>query len=339
MLDKIGPGTFRYFLCFVVVLFHSTNLIAIGELAVHVFFILSGYWVMKMYKEKYMDFKHPLTSFWFSRLLRLLPIFYVTNILLVLVSCLVMNITPTAFIDSFKPSIGFLFSHIFILGLTQTGQINPPSWSLDIEMQFYILVPVFFWIISKNKKRSMLLLVTGILFFSGFYMLHESWNLIPSVANYLCFFLAGVALYESGYHASEKVSNLTVLISVFFVILTYSIPTLFENVILNNALRINGILFRIIFDYVLAFLMIPFISRNVRTKSTRWDRDLANLSYVTYLFHRVSMVPWAYYYAHLPLWDRMPSFIIYLVATFIGSIIIYYIVDIPFERLRKKIVS
>ena len=339
MLDKIGPGIFRYFLCMVVVLFHCTDLIAIGEWAVHVFFILSGYWVVKMYKEKYMDFKHPLTSFWTSRLLRLLPVFYVTTILLILANCVVFHISLNEYLSQFKPDIGFLFSHIFILGLTKTGQLNPPSWSLDIEMQFYLLVPFIVWLLIKLQQRFIWTLTVLFILFSAIYFFHEQYYIFPPVGNYLCFFLLGVWLYYSNYHASKTTMNVTIGLSVLLVALTYIIPVLFEKVVLTNTLRLNGILFRVIFDYILALLMIPFVSRNVRNKSSRWDKDFANLSYVTYLFHRVSMVPWAYHYKHLPMWERMPSFIVYLIATFIGSIIIYYVVDIPFEKLRRKIVA
>lgn len=339
MLDKIGPGIFRYFLCMVVVLFHCTDLIAIGEWAVHVFFILSGYWVIKMYKEKYMDFKHPLTSFWASRLLRLLPVFYVTTILLIVANCVVQHISPIQYINEFKPGIGFLFSHVFILGLTKTGQLNPPSWSLDIEMQFYLLVPVFVWLLLKFKQRVMAVLTVLFIVFSIFYLFHHQYYIFPPVGNYLCFFLVGVWLYQSNYHANKTAMNITVGIGVLLVVLTYAIPVLLEKVVLTNTLTVYGILFRVIFDYVLALLMIPFISRNVRNKSSRWDKDFANLSYVTYLFHRVTMVPWAHYYRHLSLWDRMPSFIVYLIVTFVGSLIIYYLIDIPFERLRKNVVA
>jgi peptidoglycan/LPS O-acetylase OafA/YrhL len=339
MLDRIGPGVFRYFLCIVVVLFHCTNLVAIGEWAVHVFFILSGYWVTRMYQEKYKDFKHPLTSFWASRLLRLLPVFYVTTILLILANCIVFHISVGEYLGQFKPGLGFLFSHIFILGLTKTGQLNPPTWSLDIEMQFYLLVPIFCWILVKLNRRIVWILPILFVIFSVVYMFHHQYYVFPPVGNYLCFFIVGVWLYQSKYHATAKQMDLTVALAFIAIGITYVVPILLEEVVLTNALRVGGILFRVYFDYALALLMIPFISRNIRNKSNESDKHFANLSYVTYLFHRVSMVPWAYHYSHLPLWERMPSFIIYLIVTFVGSLIIYYLIDIPFERLRKKIVD
>ena len=48
----VGPGFFRLILATLVFL-HHTSSIALGEMAVIVFFVLSGYWIAKMYREKY----------------------------------------------------------------------------------------------------------------------------------------------------------------------------------------------------------------------------------------------------------------------------------------------
>ena len=47
-----GPGFFRLFLAAAVVVSHLSNL-EIGRPAVFAFFALSGFWVMRMYDEKY----------------------------------------------------------------------------------------------------------------------------------------------------------------------------------------------------------------------------------------------------------------------------------------------
>jgi peptidoglycan/LPS O-acetylase OafA/YrhL len=340
MLDKIGPGYFRYFLCFVVVLFHSTNLVAIGEWSVHVFFILSGYWVTKMFKEKYKDFKHPVSSFYASRILRLLPVFYVNILLFILVNSLVRNITPWEYIKPIVMNVGTLFAHTCILGLSVFGRLIPPSWSLDIEVQFYLLIPLLVWISTKLSLR--IFIITGSILFvftSFIYLIHDSWHLFPSVLNYFCFFIAGMWLYYSSYYSSVKIANIFVVVALLLLLITYIHPLLFKEVVMQNSLRINGVLFRVIFDYVLALLMIPFISRNIRNKSSRLDKEFANLSYITYLFHWVVIYPWGHYYDHLPFWERMPSFIGFLCVTVAGSFIIYYLIDVPFERLRKKWVA
>ncbi|MDB5260864.1 MAG: acyltransferase family protein, partial [Adhaeribacter sp.] len=77
-----GPGFLRLVLALIVVFHHNTKYIKIGEFAVFAFFMLSGYWIHKMYKEKYDLLERPFFSFITSRWLRIYPT-YIFNLLLV----------------------------------------------------------------------------------------------------------------------------------------------------------------------------------------------------------------------------------------------------------------
>lgn len=50
IFQNFGPGQFRIFLAALVVLSHLSSL-GIGRPAVFTFFMLSGYWVLRMYEE------------------------------------------------------------------------------------------------------------------------------------------------------------------------------------------------------------------------------------------------------------------------------------------------
>ena len=61
-----------------------------------------------------------------------------------------------------------------------SGVLNGSLWTVTVELQFYILVPVIYWILSKavkNKFSHQLVLIRMILFFSLTnvvnYQLHE----------------------------------------------------------------------------------------------------------------------------------------------------------------------
>ena len=49
---KPGPGLFRFILAFMVLIFHTISFFPLGHYAVYVFFMLSGYWIFKMFEEK-----------------------------------------------------------------------------------------------------------------------------------------------------------------------------------------------------------------------------------------------------------------------------------------------
>src|ERR1700675_4798789 len=79
-ITKIGPGFFRLFLSFVVVFHHSFPL-RLGAWAVYVFFILSGFWISRMWRQRYAQTHRPLLTFVVSRWWRLAPVFLIWTVL------------------------------------------------------------------------------------------------------------------------------------------------------------------------------------------------------------------------------------------------------------------
>jgi peptidoglycan/LPS O-acetylase OafA/YrhL len=73
------------------------------------------------------------------------------------------------------------------------GAVNTVAWSLEIEVQFYLLVPlltILFAISNPLLRRGLIL---GIMFFAGLLSnsLYPTLHLHASIAYYLAFFLAG----------------------------------------------------------------------------------------------------------------------------------------------------
>jgi peptidoglycan/LPS O-acetylase OafA/YrhL len=87
------------------------------------------------------------------------------------------------------------------------------------------------------------------------------------------------------------------------------------------------------FAVVWGLLLLPFIAFNVRQRSSRTDRHLGNLSYVIYLVHfpvtRVvsemlgrGMTP--------------PEKLVYFVLVMALSLLLYFLLDAPFEIWRHR---
>ena len=76
----LRPGILRLFLASIVVLQHA-RIFALGAAAVDVFFVLSGYWVCRMWQEKYRERTHPITIFLASRFWRLWPTYVVCQLI------------------------------------------------------------------------------------------------------------------------------------------------------------------------------------------------------------------------------------------------------------------
>ena len=69
-MTVLGPGMFRLLLSLLVVLHHSLPL-RLGTWAVYVFFILSGFWICRMWRQRYAETQSPYLTFLVSRWWRL----------------------------------------------------------------------------------------------------------------------------------------------------------------------------------------------------------------------------------------------------------------------------
>ena len=149
----LKPGLLRFILALTVIFFHISKLIFLGHFAVLCFFMLSGYWITFMYKNKYQKFEDVFKVFYISRVWRLFPVFLLFNILVFAVSY-IYNPHFFDFFLAFKTSekLGYGLSNIFLLGFYQfKNQILVPAWSLDIEMQFYLIYPFLFFFVIKAE--------------------------------------------------------------------------------------------------------------------------------------------------------------------------------------------
>lgn len=84
-MDYLYPGAFRLLLATIVVQHHYGSY-ALGTMAVLIFFMLSGYRIYQMYDRKYSQATSTYLTFIVSRVWRLLPIFYLANLLTIVVA-------------------------------------------------------------------------------------------------------------------------------------------------------------------------------------------------------------------------------------------------------------
>lgn len=328
---SIKPGVFRVLLALFVVLYHITKYVFLGGFAVYCFFILSGYWVIKMYTEKYSKFKQPIFEFYISRIIRLYPLYILTTIITVL-----MNLI---FISGY---LNVIKSYSFINWITIAGLIGyntgpwviPPAWSLDIEMQFYILIPFLWGVFLKFNKvgKILLLIASGLIWLNfSFHFIDTGINIKPTIFSYLFYFSLGMLLYFVPDIFSKKFVYLGLFLFVSIVILHYGLPTLKIKVIEKTDIDYFEQL-----NLLLPLLIIPFISYNLKVKSNTRDRYYGNLSYAIYLCHWVLIIPYNYYSQNLNFTNRLPYAFTYLILTLLVShwILIYF--EVPVQHKFKS---
>ena len=119
---------------------------------VEFFFVLSGFILALPFARHYIKFtkKVNLKSYFYRRLTRLEPPYIILMTVLCVAYVYSDRIQITEAINSFLASL--VYSHNIIFN--SPSFINVVAWSLEIEIQFYILVPILSLLFSvKNKNK------------------------------------------------------------------------------------------------------------------------------------------------------------------------------------------
>lgn len=303
---SFGPGTFRICLAAAVFLSHVSRF-DFGRPAVMIFFMLSGFWVARMqggaHRQNYM-------AYLLSRALRIWPQLAVTAIA-VLMAYTILGM----------PIPGSLFSTIGLLGLaTRQNDIIGVVWSLDIEMQFYILLPILLLMATSIDRLWKLILLTAILFVAG-YFLYLKYKIL-TVFVYFPMFSAGFSIYLFEWKVSRRAAVLCAILGVIGLAVLNWPPFHFS--------RVAQIHRDIVFMST-ALIFTPFVAWNVFQTSNSVDRLLGNLSYPLYLVHEpCNFIAQAF--APRSIWKGIG-----LVASMIAGLALYIAADRPIERFRARI--
>ena len=314
-----------------------------GFLGVDVFFVISGYLITKIILTSLENNNFSFFSFYIRRVRRILPMFLVILIFTFTI-CYFLFLT-NQFSDFSYSSLSSLFFYSnyyfynFNEGYVGNSGIDKPllhTWSLSIEVQFYIFFPIIILLIYKYLKKYLFeillfsFFVSLILadFFSRldslltFYILPtRAWELL---AGSLCFF------YEKNKNFNK--SN-------FF---SYSLPIvglfliLYSVVFFKDSMRLPS--FYSIPTVLGASLIIIFNIKEGFIKKILCTRILVGLglvSYSLYLWH----YPLASYYRTFnnTLFNFTGSIFLILISILL-SIFSYYFIEKPF-RNKKFIIN
>ncbi len=329
---KIGPGAFRLILALIVVGFHLSRYVFIGNAAVYAFFILSGYWVSKMYEEKYISVKRGIGIYLVSRMWRIYPIYWLALGCSMLINYALYGSRYWDKIATYHTleQVHFGLSNFTLLGYCQTTpKFLSPAWSLDIEMQFYLLLPLMIYCIRRVNIR-WLLLVSVVLMVCA---LSYYGRMYRSILKYLPYFLIGIAMAKGmRFDFVRAKVSLWILLAVLG--LHFVMPVLYQETVLSKFSMYNVHL-----NYVLPLIILPYIQHNINIQSKGNDMMYGALSYIVYLFHWVLIIPYLYYYGELSQLQKLPYTVIYLLLLTFISILIYIFFDKKNEKRRKAWVS
>jgi peptidoglycan/LPS O-acetylase OafA/YrhL len=176
-----------------------------GRLGVQFFFVISGFVLGQQYSENHhrgrphLDLKH----FYLRRLTRLEPPYVVNLLLSYLLVATLFTLGLRAKGEGFSallPHLGasLVYSHCLIYHDLST--VNGVTWSLEVEAQFYLLMPLFgtlIYLIESNLRRTLAILTVIVIHSLAAAGYHGSaWYMDYSLVGYLSYFLAGILLAD-----------------------------------------------------------------------------------------------------------------------------------------------
>lgn len=164
-----------------------------GVFGVSFFFIISGFVLGHLFAKKYIhnNGKADLRNYYLRRLTRMEPPYLLA--LIIVFIALVFIVRKYEFAELFPHFIAsFFYVHNEVFH--QNSYVLPVAWTLEIEIQFYLLAPLI-GLLYRLKKREIRWVIFLILILSNTYYWFNVWHGMH-VFKFLHFFLLGMLMAD-----------------------------------------------------------------------------------------------------------------------------------------------
>ncbi len=213
------------------------------DLGVKVFFAISGFVLALPFLKHYLqgEAKISIGEYFYRRLTRLEPPFVITLLGFYAVHVFVLHNDALELLPSLLASL--LYIHSFVFGIPSS--INPVTWSLETEAQFYIVIPFLlagiFYVKNKLTRYALVLLMIGLsIWWKTIILQQDIEHLYYSIFSYLSNFMVGVLFakifltYPKFFKTKNIVYDLLGLFSIFIIFYFYKPQSLWTNNLIFN---------------------------------------------------------------------------------------------------------
>ncbi|AVR45270.1 hypothetical protein C7S20_08325 [Christiangramia fulva] len=339
IIDIISPGTFRFLLAFIVVIYHAVSFLTIGHFAVYVFFVLSGYWIVKMFTEKYSKFRNPVRTYLISRIWRIFPVYLAilgfTLLIYFSFNALYLKQIEHSLVNNEFTSL--LISNIFVLfnNVVNHNWLIVPAWSLDVELQFYVFAPILYYLFTKVKPYY--LFIFSII--SSFLILYFNIGLLitNNILIYLLYFLLGVIVYKQNIRTTYQWATASGTLVIAILGLHYLIPEL-KTLLFGDYAILGVFKYQEFVNFLLTVAILPFVIYNIKSgkHNKKIDGLLSSMSFSLYLIHWPILTIYSLWAANNSGLTKFFLFLGYVSISVLGSFFISKYFDGLMEKDRRQ---
>ncbi|MFD2069333.1 acyltransferase family protein [Pontibacter silvestris] len=311
-----------------------------GTSGVEIFFVISGFILSLPFANHYLNnsSKPSLKRFYLKRLTRLEPPYFI--IMLVLFMAYIFIKHKFSFDQLFPHLVASLtYSHNVIYGRSMLPVINSVAWSLEVEIQFYLLAPLIAKVFVFRKSFRRFSLVTVIL---AFIAMHNVFTApFISIYDFIQYFLMGVLLadlYASGESIFGYLHTKTVAIAGFLCIcFIWSFPEEHSNFFFRTLW--GFILPSLIF---LLFYLVLFAGLWKKALNNKYIITIGGMCYSIYLLQNpvISMLQNIFFKNKITNYyiiDYMIQAISMLILILLVSTLFFVLIERPFMKSNWSI--
>ncbi|WCK80381.1 acyltransferase family protein [Agrobacterium fabrum] len=371
----VGPDILRSLAILLVMLVHlplnATPGILVtvreyGWLGVDIFFVLSGYLIgMQLFKEVTRTGAVDFKSFYLRRAFRIFPAFFVVLGLYALVPVLRDNpaMQPLWKFATFTVNLGFD---------PRAGNAFSQAWTLAVEEQFYLVLPLLVLFLYKRIGTGWVLGLAGLLMLAGVVLRYAIWDIQvgslvaegqfrPAFATYLrdVYYptytrldglLFGVVLAAARFfkpqlcrqYLSPKVTIPSGLIFVIAALICFVDrgPLAGQGIFPVFQAQLGAVAGFPLISIGIALLFCAML--DLEHVLSRWPVPgaalVATLSYSLYLTHKSVFHVMRQLVGEENLQGSF-GFVVYLIASFVVAVVLWFCVERTFLRLRDRLLS
>lgn len=358
-------GLMRLGLALVVLIFHAGYGGGGGSYALYGFYVISGYLITRVYVEQYSKAQIGVLIFYGNRILRILPLFFISSLLAYLSIVIVSKIPAIDYKAIPVNGIRYFTDPLFSLtdywsGLQPDPVIKlqpvpqfviyfgwlPQFWTISIEFLFYAVTPAFLFArkVYGPHASHLLLLAT--------FSIYVIYSIIPGNTNIglyadivyrnaiptMFFFIVGMNLYELQLITKFRIKYFYVLCSTLMVVSLILIGSRHINLGLPVVYEF------IIWQAIAAIGIIPIIfsaeSRSAIMKKI--DTFSADISYGVYLNQSIVLTFYFSYRLSINNTDFLNKtpFVYYLIISLLTigiSYFTYIYVERPINNVKFRL--